>query len=251
MTDKIVRTAIVTGAAQGVGAGIARALHDAGHRVLIADINGDAAALLADTISAEGGAPVRAARVDVRIKAEVDAMVADAIAWSGDASILVNNAARTQARDFLEITADEWDDVIATNLRSMLFACQAAVPHMKQKRWGRIINVSSVAGQRGGPQVQGVHYASSKAGIIGMSRYLAYELAPHGIAVNTLAPGPILTAQTALAPPEKLAAVSAAIPLGRFGDVAEVGALAAYLASDAGGFVIGATLDVNGGIVMR
>src|SRR5262249_27262070 len=115
----------------------------------------------------------------------------------------------------------------------------------------RIVNLASVAGQRGGPQVQGPHYASSKAGIIGLTRYIAHEVAKHGICVNAVAPGPILTEQTALAPPDKLAMVSASLPLGRLGRVEEVGELIAYLVSDAGGFTVGATFDVNGGLLMR
>jgi 3-oxoacyl-[acyl-carrier protein] reductase len=245
------RTAIVTGAAQGVGAGIARALHAAGHPLLLCDINGAAAQSLADQMAADGGAPVRAFQVDVRNKAEVQAMVTAAISWQGNVSVLVNNAARTVAREFMDIEPAEWDDLLAVNLRSVLFGCQAVFPHMRDRGWGRIMNLSSVAGLRGGPQVQGAHYATSKAGIIGLGRYLAYEMAPYGIAVNTLAPGPIQTEQTALAPPDKLAAVSKTIPLGRLGTVSEVGGLAVYLASDEGGFVVGATLDVNGGIVMR
>jgi 3-oxoacyl-[acyl-carrier protein] reductase len=151
----------------------------------------------------------------------------------------------------MEVTAEEWDDVLSTNLRSVMFGCQAVFPYMKKQKWGRIINVTSVAGQRGGPQVQGPHYASSKAGIIGLTRYLAYEMAKHGISVNAVAPGPVLTEQTALAPPDKLAAVSASVPLGRLGKTEEVGALINYLVSEAGGFAVGATFDVNGGLLMR
>jgi 3-oxoacyl-[acyl-carrier protein] reductase len=245
------RTAIVTGAAQGLGAGIARSLHRAGYPLLLADINLAGAQAVADKLAKEGEAPVRAIAVDVRHKDQVEAMAAAAVEWQGNVSILINNAGRTQARDFMAVTPEEWDDVLTTNLRSVMFGCQAVFPYMRTQGWGRIVNLASVAGQRGGPQVQGPHYASSKAGIIGLTRYLAYEVAKHGISINAVAPGPILTEQTALAPPDKLALVSASVPLGRLGQLDEVGELVNYLVSDAGGFAIGATFDVNGGLLMR
>lgn len=252
MTNSIAqRTAIVTGAAQGIGAGIARSLHRAGYPVVLADLNLAGAQKLAEELKKEGDAPLLPVAVDVRRKEQIEAMVAAAVEWRGNVSILVNNAARTQARDFMEVTPEEWDDVMATNLRSVLFACQAAVPHMRKQGWGRIVNLSSLAGQRGGPQVQGPHYACSKAGIIELTRYLAFDVAKYGISVNAIAPGPILTEQTALAPPDKLALVSQSVPLGRLGRVDEIGELVNYLVSDAGGFAVGATFDINGGLLMR
>ncbi len=236
------RTALVTGAAQGLGLAIARALHAAGHSVTMADINLEKAEAAAATLPG-----ARAIPLDVRRK---DGF-AGALATIGPVDILVNNAARTQARDLYEITAEEWDDVLATNLRSILFATQTFAPSMTAAKWGRILNLASIAGQRGGPQVQGAHYAASKAGIIGLTRYLAHGLAPHGITVNTIAPGTILTEQTALAPPEKVALVVGQIPLGRIGQAEEVGALAAFLASDDAAFITGTTQDINGGVLMR
>jgi len=241
------KTAFVTGAAQGLGNAIARALHAAGHQVALADMNLDKAR----GVAAELGKGAMAIGVDVRDRHAVNAAVAECTAKLGQPDILVNNAARTQARDFLAITQEEWDDVLAINLRGMLFASQAVLPGMMAKKWGRIVNLSSVAGLRGGPQVQGAHYASSKAAIIGFTRYLAYDFAKHGITVNAIAPGPILTEQTALAPADKVAMVAAQIPVGRIGDPKDVGALVAHVCSDAGGFITGATLDISGGLVMR
>lgn len=244
------RPAIVTGAAQGIGAALARALHGAGHPVALVDRATDRIAAMADELSA-AGAPALAVTCDMRDRAAVFSAVAQAAEAHGPAAILVNNAARTQARDFLDVSAEEWDDVLATNLRGHLFAAQAVLPGMIAAGWGRIVNLASVAGQRGGPQVQGPHYAASKAGIIGLTRYIAHLFAPQGITCNAIAPGPILTEQTALAPPDKLAAVAATIPLGRIGDVKNVAGLLLYLVSDAGDFTTGATLDVNGGMLMR
>jgi 3-oxoacyl-[acyl-carrier protein] reductase len=236
------RTALVTGAAQGLGLAIARALHDAGHSVTIADLNLDKAEAAAATMPGTLALPL-----DVRHKGSFAAV----LAAIGPIDILVNNAARTQARDLFEITADEWDDVLSTNLRSILFATQVFAPGMIAAKWGRILNLSSIAGQRGGPQVQGAHYAASKAGIIGLTRYLAHQMAPHGITVNTIAPGTILTEQTALAPPDKVTLVVGQIPLQRIGQAEEVGALAAFLASDNAAFITGTTQDINGGVLMR
>jgi 3-oxoacyl-[acyl-carrier protein] reductase len=122
---------------------------------------------------------------------------------------------------------------------------------MSERGFGRILNLTSIAGLRGGPAVQGIHYIASKAGIVGITRYLAYELGPSGVTVNAIAPGPTLTPQTAAAPPEKLEAVRAQVPARRLGTVEEVAAVAVFLASDAAGFVNGAVIDVNGGLLMR
>ena len=242
------RVAFVTGAAQGLGAAIARALHADGHAVALVDVNGAKAEKAAASF---GGARAIALAADVRDKDFVAAAVAACEARLGPVDILVNNAARTQARPFFDMDLSEWDDVLATNLRSIVITTQVTAQGMMQRGWGRIINVASIAGQRGGPQVQGAHYASSKAGIIGLNRYLAHLFAAGGVTVNVIAPGTIMTEQTALAPPEKLALVLSQVPLGRIGKAEEVGSLAAYLASDGAGFITGATLDINGGVLMR
>jgi 3-oxoacyl-[acyl-carrier protein] reductase len=239
------RTAFVTGAAQGLGLAIARALHAEGHRVVLADKATEAVTARAAEIGA------LAVTLDVRDKASFAAAIAEAETAFGPVDILVNNAARTQARDFFAMEAEEWDDVLATNLRSVVFGCQLVAQGMMARGWGRILNLASIAGQRGGPQVQGAHYAASKAGIIGLTRYLAHQFAPRGVTVNTIAPGTILTEQTALAPREKVALVVGQIPIGRIGQAEEVGALAAFLVSDRAAFITGTTQDINGGVLMR
>ncbi len=231
------RLALITGGAQGIGAAIARALHARGHRIAIADIDLARAEALAREL---GGVAVR---LDVRSKEDFAAL--------GPVDILVSNAALTRAQPFQSITQEDWDGLMAINLRGFLFAVQQVAPGMQARGWGRILSLTSIAGQRGGAQVQGVHYVASKAGLLGMMRYFAYELAPYGITVNAIAPGPTVTAQTALVPPERIAALTAQIPVGRLGTADEIGALAAYLASDEAGFVTGATFDINGGLLMR
>ena len=247
-SSKTARVAFVTGAAQGLGAAIARALHAEGHAVALVDVNGAKAETLAASLGDDRAVAFTA---DVRDKDSVATAVSACEAKLGLVDILVNNAARTQARDFFEMELCEWDDVLTTNLRSIVVTAQLMAKGMMHRGWGRIINVTSIAGQRGGPQVQGAHYASSKAGIIGLNRYLAHLFAEGGVTVNVIAPGTIKTEQTALAQPEKLALVLSQVPLKRIGRAEEVGSLAAYLASDAAGFITGATLDINGGVLMR
>jgi 3-oxoacyl-[acyl-carrier protein] reductase len=242
------RTAFVTGSAQGLGAAIGKSLLSSGYRVAFADINVEKARLALDGVALDQAAPIQ---VDVRSKSSILAAVDECTSVLGPIDILVNNAALTVSRDFFEISVEEWDEVIAVNLRSVVLTAQATARGMIERGWGRIINMTSLSGQRGGPQVQGIHYSSSKAGIIGITRYLAHQLAPSNITVNAISPGPILTEQTALAPKEKLAAVAGQIPMGRLGRADEVGALASYLASDEAGFVTGMTLDINGGLLMR
>lgn len=245
-----IRWALVTGAATGIGFAVARALFDAGHGVALLDIDGEAAKRAASDID-KSGQRVRALCGDVRRKADIVSAVTGFEAEGLGFDILVNNAARTQARDFFDIEEAEWDDVMNTNLRSVVFTSQVVAPGMVRRGWGRIINMTSVAGQRGGPQVQGAHYSASKTAIIGLSRNLAHRFATDGITVNAVAPGTILTNQTKLAPPDKLEAVMKTIPMGRLGDPMEVGALVTFLASDQSGFITGATIDVNGGLLMR
>ncbi|WP_404863293.1 SDR family NAD(P)-dependent oxidoreductase [Georhizobium sp. MAB10] len=242
------RVALITGAAQGLGAAIAKALHGAGHRVIFADIDVAKVESVVAGLQSEDAAAVP---IDVRDKPSIERAAAICEERFGPVEILVNNAALTRATDFFDLSIDEWDDLMAVNLRSHFLTAQVIAAGMMERGFGRIINMTSVAGQRGGPGVQGLHYATSKAGIIGATRYLAQLFAEGGVTVNAIAPGPIQTEQTALAPPDRVARVAAQVPLKRFGNPSEVGALAVYLASDAAGFVTGATIDINGGILMR
>ena len=236
------RTAVVTGAAQGLGEAIARALHARGAEVVLADVNAERAGRVAGAL----GERARAEHVDVRERESL-ARVLDALPR---VDVMVNNAARTVSRSFWEIAQDEWDDVLDVNLRGVFFGCQLAGPRMREQGWGRIVNLTSLAGQQGGA-VAGAHYAASKAGIIVLTKIVAKELAPHGVTVNAIAPAAVRGPVMETMPAERLEAVRQTIPVGRFGEPDEIGALAAFLCSDEAGYITGATVDANGGLFMR
>ena len=245
------RVACVTGAAQGLGAAIARAFVARGDLVVLGDANEQAVAATARELdpSGERAIPLRA---DVRERADVERLVGEAIARGGRLDVMVNNAARTPIVSFWDITTEEWDDVLAVNLRGVFHGCQIAGAHMCERGGGggRIVNLASVAGQHG-RGVTGAHYAASKAGIVGLTRLLATELAPSGVTVNAVAPAAIDGPAAATVPPDRLAAMKAMIPVRRLGRPEEVADLVAFLTSQEAGFITGATYDVNGGLLMR
>ena len=239
------RAALVTGAAQGLGEAIARALHARGATVCIADVDVDRARAVAASLER-----ACAEEVDVRDREALPRVVDGVIERCGALDVLVNNAARTVSRPFWEIEADEWDDVLAVNLRGVFFGCQLAGARMRDQGSGRIINLSSLAGQQGGA-VAGAHYAASKAGIIVLTKIVARELAPHGVTVNAIAPAAISGPAMDAMPRERVEALARTIPVGRVGRPEEVGALAAFLAADEASYITGATIDINGGLLMR
>lgn len=240
------RTALVTGAAQGLGEAIARALCERGARVVVADLNLEGA----EAVAAGLGERAVAVALDVRERASFQRVFTEAVERLGRVDVLVNNAARTVMRSFWEIDDEEWNEVLATNLRSVFIGCQIAGPHMRENGFGRILNLASLAGQQGGT-VAGAHYAASKAGIIVLTKIVAQELAPHGVTVNAIAPAAVRTPVMDALPPERVEALAATIPVGRVGRPEEVAAVAAFLASDEAGYITGATYDVNGGLLMR
>ena len=242
--EPVSRAAVVTGAARGLGTAIADRLANDGYRVVYGDLDLEGARAAAEATGSLG------VEVDIRELDSVEACLATAVAEYGGVDVWVNNAALTIARTFFEIDPAEWDELIATNLRGTYFGCRVAGLHMRERRRGRIVNLSSIVGQRGA-SVNGVHYAASKAGIIAITRFAATELAPFDVTVNAIAPAAIEGPSVAAVPAEKVEAMVRTIPVGRLGRPHEVAALVAFLASDDAGFVTGATYDINGGMLMR
>jgi 3-oxoacyl-[acyl-carrier protein] reductase len=237
------RVAVVTGAARGLGQAIAGRFSADGYRVVYADVD-----IKGARAAAEAGS--LAVELDVRDLDSVEACLAAAEDAYGGVDVWVNNAAVTIARSFFEIDPAEWDAVIETNLRGVYFGCRVAGAHMRDRGHGRIVNLASIAGQRGA-SVNGVHYAASKAGIVAITRFAASELAPHGVTVNAIAPAAVDGPSVAAVAADKIEAMVQTIPVARLGRPEEIAALVAYLVSDDAGFVTGATYDINGGMLMR
>ncbi len=242
------KAAFVTGAGRGLGEAIAQGLAEAGCSVALADVDPAVDAVAARLHSQ--GHRCTALRLDVRDEAAFEAAFAAAAGCFGGIDIMVNNAAATRSTAIWSISAAEWDEVLAVNLRGTFFGCRIAGRHLRERGAGRIINLSSSAGQQPSA-ASGVHYAASKAGILALTRSFAAELAPHGVTVNAIAPSAVNGPQLEALDDERRRAVAAAIPLRRFGEAREVAAAVVYLASPAAGFTTGATLDLNGGRLMR
>lgn len=243
------RVALVTGGSQGLGEAIVRTLHSEGFAIAIGDIAYDKSAAVAQSLDASG-ASVRALTLDVRNKGHfADAI--DLLSDWGGVDVLVNNAAMTLTTPVMDIEPDEFDAVMAVNLRGPFFGCQVIGAHMQARGIGRIINISSQAGQMGGT-VAGAHYAASKAGVILLTKYFAREFGASGVTVNAVAPGALdFPAVRAAFPPERVAALEAMIPVKHLGNPGEVAAAVALLARADMAYVTGATWDINGGMLMR
>jgi 3-oxoacyl-[acyl-carrier protein] reductase len=241
------KTALVTGGARGIGEAIARAFVREGAAVAILDRQIGPAKTTADTLAANG-ATVIAVAADVSNEAEVESAVKDAAKALGHIDILVNNAGIDTTSLVAEMSTAMWDEMMAINLRGVFLCTRAVLPGMIARKFGRIISTSSQLAHKGAPEM--AHYAAAKAGVIGFTRSLAYEVARDGITVNAICPGPIDTELFRGIPEAWRKRKLAELPIGRAGSVEEIAPTAVLLASDEGAYYVGATLNPNGGDVM-
>lgn len=244
MFDLTGKTALITGASGGIGAAIARTLHGAGATV---GLSGTREGPL-QHLAAELGARAHVLPCDLSDPAALEGLPKAAMAAMGGLDILVNNAGITRDMLFMRLSDEDWDQVIAVNLTASMRLCRAVIRPMMKARWGRIINISSIVGATGNPGQ--ANYAASKAGMVGMSKSIAYEVASRGITVNCVAPGFITTAMTDKLNEDQKSAILTQVPAGRMGEADEIAAAVLYLASQEAGYVTGSTLHVNGGMAM-
>ena len=238
------KVALVTGSTRGIGRAIAQGLRDAGARVAICGRD----LAKAQAVAAEVGGDAKGFAADVGDIASVQQLVADVEAAYGRLDILVNNAGLTRDNLMLRIKDEDWDAVIDANLRGAFVATRAATRGMMKRRWGRVINIASVVGITGNKGQ--ANYAASKAGLIGLTKSVAKELASRNILANVVAPGFIETDMTAAMLPEARAAMAGAIPLERLGRPEDVAGVVVFLSSDAASYITGQVLVVDGGLVM-
>ncbi len=239
--------ALVTGASQGIGRACAVTLAKAGATVALAARNEEKLAEAVAQIEAEGG-KAAAFRLDVASEDAIKSTVKQISTQFGKIDILVNNAGITRDTLLMRMKRADWDDVLTTNLSAPFLLTQAVVSGMMKQRWGRIINITSIVGEMGAPGQ--ANYASSKAGLIGLTLSVARELASRNITVNAVAPGYIATAMTDVLTDEQKQAITAQIPLGRQGTDVDIANAVLFLASNEASYITGHVLDVNGGMLM-
>jgi 3-oxoacyl-[acyl-carrier protein] reductase len=242
------RVALVTGASRGIGAAIAEALARQGAIVIGTATSEQGAAAIGATLAGLG-LKGRGAVLDVGDEGSVEALLADVGAREGAPTILVNNAGITRDNLLMRMKSDEWDAVVSTNLSSLYRVCKACLRGMTKARYGRIVNIGSIVGLSGNPGQ--TNYAAAKAGVIGFTKSLAGEIASRNVTVNVVAPGFIDTDMTRALDEKQVQALRERIPLARLGSVADVAAAVVFLVSDAGGYITGETLNVNGGMLMH
>jgi 2-hydroxycyclohexanecarboxyl-CoA dehydrogenase len=245
------RVAVVTGGGSGIGEAICHHLARQGHRVAVVDLNGEAAAKVAEQLRSQG-TDALGITADVADRAAVDRAFAQARQDLGPVEILVTSAGMCVFTPFADITLEEWNRVFEVNLTGTFHCCQAALPDMVAAGWGRIITVSSSSAQRGSPKAP--HYAAAKGGVMVLTKALALAYAPHGITVNTIPPSGIETpmqheGQAAGHLPAN-EVMARGIPVGHLGTPEDIAAAAAFLASEEAGFITGQSLGVNGGQVL-
>jgi 3-oxoacyl-[acyl-carrier protein] reductase len=244
MFDLTGKCALVTGASGGIGEAIAAALHEQGATVALSGTRREKLDALAGSL----GSRTHVVPCDLQDRTQVMNLVPRAEAAMGGLSILVNNAGVTRDNLFMRMKDEEWDEVIAINLTSAFLLCRAALRIMMRNRAGRIVNISSISGVAGNPG-QG-NYAAAKAGLAGMTKSLAREVASRGITANCIAPGFIETPMTGALNEKQSGAIAAAIPAGRFGQPRDIAAAAVFLVSDEARYITGETLHINGGMLM-
>ena len=238
------KTALITGASGGIGGEIARILHAHGASLVLSGTRAEALESLREQL----GAHVHAVTCDLHDSASIEALVKSAESQAGPIHILVNNAGITRDNLFVRMKDSEWDEVIAVNLTAAFRLSRAVLRGMMKNRWGRIISITSVVGATGNPG-QG-NYAAAKAGLVGMTKSLAAEVASRNVTVNCVAPGFVRTAMTDALTDTQKSAILSRIPAGRMGIPADIAAAVLYLASNESGYVTGQTLHVNGGMAM-
>jgi 3-oxoacyl-[acyl-carrier protein] reductase len=244
MFDLNGKHALVTGASGGIGGAIARALHGAGAKVVLAGRRAEPL----QALKAELGDRAAVVTGDLGELDKVDTLFKDAETAYGQLDILVNNAGFTRDGLAMRMKDEDWQKVLDVDLTAGFRLIRASLRGMMKRRWGRIIGITSIVGVTGNPGQ--ANYAAAKAGMIGMSKSLAQEVASRNITVNCVAPGFITTAMTEVLAPEQTARLKAAIPAGRMGNPADIAAAALYLASEEAAYVTGQTLHVNGGMAM-
>jgi 3-oxoacyl-[acyl-carrier protein] reductase len=243
------RVAIITGSGRGIGKEIARRLAAEGASVVISDINFDMARETAREIESSFKAKVSPVHADVKKGGDIHELVESTMRDFGHIDILVNNAGIMYPTGIDDISEEEWDEILDVNLRGVFFCSQAVSPFMRERRQGGILNISSVAGKVGGV-ASGAHYSVSKAGVICLTKMFAKVLAPFGVRVNAIAPGPVDTDMSQLFSPQQREDLLKMCPLGRFADTGDIAEAALFLLSDGAKHITGEVLDVNGGMLM-
>jgi 3-oxoacyl-[acyl-carrier protein] reductase len=244
MFDLSGKNALITGASGGIGGSIAKILYRAGANVALTGTRSGPLEELASQL----GDNAHVLLCNLSDMAAVDILPKQAMEVLGGVDILVNNAGITRDNIFMRMSDEEWQSVIDVNMTATMKLCKGVLRGMMKARWGRIINISSVVGATGNPGQ--ANYAASKAGMVGMSKSLAYEVASRGITVNAIAPGFIATAMTEKLNDDQKSKIMQQIPAGRMGDAQDIAAAALYLASGEAGYLTGTTMHVNGGMAM-
>ena len=244
MFDLHKKNVLITGASGGIGSVIAKTLNSAGANVALTGTRNETLKELASEL----GENAHVLLCDLSDLAAVDALPKQAVEILGSVDILVNNAGITRDNLLMRMSDDEWQSVIDINMTATMKLCKSVLRGMMKARWGRIINISSVVGATGNPGQ--ANYAASKAGMVGMSKSLAYEVASRGITVNAIAPGFITTAMTEKLNDDQKSKIMEQIPAGRMGNATEIATAVLYLASEEAGYITGTTMHINGGMAM-